>query len=113
MSRRKSLPRICTLGIDSSGTALRRAALRRQLTVCVTCLLFTTVLFLSSAIQLIAQQTSWKVGDQIEVQWQGDWYKAEVIEVKEAQYKIHYVGYASSWDEWIDKSRIRAIGITL
>ena len=98
---------------DSSRTTLCDAAFRRQLTLCVTCLLFTTVLFLSSAIQLVAHQTSWKVGDQIEVQWQGDWYKAEVIEVKEAQYKIHYVGYASSWDEWIDKSRMRAIGITL
>jgi CHAT domain-containing protein/Tfp pilus assembly protein PilF len=54
-----------------------------------------------------AQQTTWKVGDRIEVQWQGDWYKAEVIEVKGTQYKIHYVGYAASWDEWIDKSRIR------
>ena len=65
----------------------------------------------SSATQATAQQTIWKVGDRIEVQWQGDWYQAQVIEVKGSQYKIHYDGYASSWDEWIDKSRIRAVGV--
>ena len=84
--------------------------LRRKLKVCATFLLFITVfssLFTSSAIQGTAQQTTWNVGDHIEVQWQGDWYRAEVIEVKGNQYKVHYDGYASSWDEWLDKSRIR------
>jgi tetratricopeptide (TPR) repeat protein len=59
----------------------------------------------------IPGQESWKLGDHVEVQWQGDWYQAEVIEVKGNQFKIHYDGYASSWDEWVDSSRMRAARI--
>ncbi len=76
-------------------------------------LLFTILSFsvlTSSAIHFAAQERTWKPGDRIEVQWQGDWYQAAVIEVKGNQYKIHYDGYASSWDEWVDNSRIRPVG---
>lgn len=64
-----------------------------------------------SIIHVAAQETIWKPGERVEVQWKGDWYQAEVIEVKGNQYKVHYDGYASSWDEWVDNSRIRAAGI--
>ena len=53
----------------------------------------------SSAIQVAAREKVWKPGDRVEVQWKGDWYQASVIEVKGNQYKIHYDGYDSSWDE--------------
>src|SRR2546426_5616985 len=43
----------------------------------------------SSAIQVAAQERAWKPGDRVEVQWKGDWYQANVIEVKGNQYKIH------------------------
>src|SRR6266550_7179687 len=65
----------------------------------------------SSAIHLAAQERVWKPGDHVEVQWKGDWYQAAVIEVKGNEYKIHYDRYDSSWDEWVDSSRIRAAGI--
>src|SRR2546426_76170 len=65
----------------------------------------------SSDIHVPAQERAWKPGDRVEVQWKGDWYQAELIEVKGNQYKVHYDGYASSWDEWVDNSRIRAGGI--
>src|ERR1700692_2712165 len=87
-------------------------------------LLFTTVSFAmtgarprgvlaltSSAIQVAVQERNWKAGDRVEVQWKGDWYQAGVIEVKGDEYKVHYDGYASSWDEWVDNSRIRPAGI--
>ncbi|MDQ2920083.1 MAG: tetratricopeptide repeat protein, partial [Acidobacteriota bacterium] len=77
-------------------------------------LLFTAVscsALTLAAIQTRAQETTWKVGDRIEVEWQSGWYQAEVIQVKGNQYKIHYDGYASSWDEWIDKTRIRTAGV--
>jgi CHAT domain-containing protein/tetratricopeptide (TPR) repeat protein len=76
-------------------------------------LLFTVLSFsilTASTIHVAAQERTWKPGDRVEVQWQGDWYLADVIEVKGDQYKIHYDGYASSWDEWVDNSRIRAAG---
>ena len=43
----------------------------------------------------------------VEVQWNGDWYDAQVLEVEGSQYYITYLGYDSSWDEWVDSSRIR------
>jgi CHAT domain-containing protein/Tfp pilus assembly protein PilF len=64
----------------------------------------------SLASHLAAQERTWKSGDHVEVEWKGDWYQAQIIEVSANQYKIHYDGYASSWDEWVDNSRIRAAG---
>jgi hypothetical protein len=43
------------------------------------------------------------------VQLKGDWYEAEILEVKAGSYKIHYAKSTSSWDEWVDQSRIRVI----
>jgi CHAT domain-containing protein/Tfp pilus assembly protein PilF len=63
-----------------------------------------------AAIHVVAQQRAWKAGDRVEVEWKGDWYQAQIIEVNASQYKIHYDAYASSWDEWVDNSRIRATG---
>jgi hypothetical protein len=49
----------------------------------------------------------YRIGDQVSVLWQGKWYNATVIEMKPDLAKIHYDGYDNSWDEWIDRSRIR------
>ena len=48
-----------------------------------------------------------KVGDAVEVLWKGTWYPAQVIEAKPDEWKIHYDGYESSWDEWVKTDRIR------
>jgi len=41
------------------------------------------------------------------VQWHGTWYPARVLEVQGSRFLIHYDGYDSSWDEWVDRRRIR------
>ncbi len=48
------------------------------------------------------------VGSLVEVEWQGTWYDARVLEVDGNRYYITYIGYDSSWDEWVGASRIRA-----
>jgi CHAT domain-containing protein/Tfp pilus assembly protein PilF len=63
----------------------------------------------SSAIPIPAQEMIWKLGDRVEVEWKGDWYAAQVIEVNGRQYKIHYDGFSSSWDEWVGNTRMRAV----
>lgn len=55
-----------------------------------------------------APAAEWKVGDRIEVLWKRSWYKATIIGVKPGLYRIHYTGYASSWDEWVGPGRVRA-----
>ena len=46
-------------------------------------------------------------GSKVEVQWGGTWYPAEVLAVNGGSTRIHYTGWASSWDEWVPPARIR------
>lgn len=41
------------------------------------------------------------------VEWRGRWYPARVLKRSGDRYLIHYLGYASSWDEWVGPKRIR------
>lgn len=56
-----------------------------------------------------SQATSFSVGEKVEVLWSGTWYKADVLEAKDGQYKIHYDGWASAWDEWVKPDRMRRL----
>jgi hypothetical protein len=52
--------------------------------------------------------TSFKVGDKVQVEWHGSWYRATVIGVvAKDKWKIHYDGYDDSWDEVVGPSRIK------
>jgi hypothetical protein len=42
-----------------------------------------------------------------DVEWKGSWYPATVIKKEKDRWYIHYVGYEKSWDEWVDKDRIK------
>lgn len=43
----------------------------------------------------------------VEVEWEGEWYNAQVLKIEENSYYITYLDYDSSWDEWVNASRIR------
>lgn len=49
----------------------------------------------------------YRIGDIVEVQWKGRWYRASILAVKGDKVKIHYDGYDNSWDEWVGPGRIR------
>jgi hypothetical protein len=51
---------------------------------------------------------TWAKGAAVEVLWQGEWYPAQIVRANHGWYRIHYVGYADSWDEFVDGSRVRA-----
>ncbi|NES67150.1 MAG: hypothetical protein F6K24_18800 [Okeania sp. SIO2D1] len=48
-----------------------------------------------------------RLNQYIEVLWQNEWNLAKILEIKNNQYCITYVGHDSSWDECIDRVRIR------
>lgn len=53
-------------------------------------------------------QPSFRAGQAVQVQWQGSWYPARILQVGQGRYRVHYEGWADSWDEWVTADRIRA-----
>lgn len=56
------------------------------------------------------RQPGYRVGQAVEILWNGNWYPGRVLAVQGAQYRITYDGYASSWDEWVAADRLRGAG---
>jgi hypothetical protein len=46
----------------------------------------------------------------IEVEWHGSWYPAQVLDQRGDQRLIRYVGYDARWDEWVGPTRRRSLG---
>jgi hypothetical protein len=46
-------------------------------------------------------------GERVEVEWKQKWYRAQILESSGDQCKIHYIGFADSWDEWVGPERVR------
>ena len=56
----------------------------------------------------VGTRSTSRVNGRVEVEWEGQWYPATILEVRGAKYRIHYLGYGSEWDEWVDDSRLRS-----
>lgn len=41
------------------------------------------------------------------IEWSGVWYKGSVLEIKNGQYKVHYDGWGSNYDEWVPQTRLK------
>jgi hypothetical protein len=48
------------------------------------------------------------VGDKVEVEWNGEWWPASVVQISNKLCLVHYDGYADRWDEWVGSKRIRS-----
>ena len=57
-------------------------------------------------------QSTFNVGDTIEVQLNGTWSKARLLEVKDGSYRINYPDKTYHYDEWVKADRMRSIGET-
>ena len=70
------------------------------------------VLLYCSCFFMMAQtkSTTWKAGDKVDVRWNGTYFAATVLEVKDSKYKITYDGYGKSWDQWVASDSIRVRG---
>lgn len=52
----------------------------------------------------------YSVGEQVKVEWNGSWWDANILNIDAAgQYLITYIGFDSSWDEWITNERIKKV----
>ncbi len=65
----------------------------------------------------VAEPAPYAAGQAVHVDWEGTWYAGHVVEVgagpNEGRYKVHYDGWAASWDEWVtpDKLRLPSAGV--
>jgi hypothetical protein len=50
-----------------------------------------------------------RVGRRVEVESEGDWYLAQIVDARAEQLKVHYYGYEESDDEWVAADRIREV----
>ena len=55
-----------------------------------------------------APAMTFSAGDAVDVQWKSSWWKGEVLEVKGTKYRVHYVGWSSTWNEDVTPDRVRA-----
>lgn len=69
------------------------------------CLAFLALSLLAHA---QAAGGGYKVGDRVEILYDGKWYPGSVLEVGNNQWKVHYDGYDSGWDTWMPADRLRA-----
>lgn len=46
-------------------------------------------------------------GTRVEVDWQGEWYPAEVLTGRYGMHLIHYDGFEDFWDEWVAPKRLK------
>lgn len=46
------------------------------------------------------------VGTRTSVSWNGKWYPAKILRVRDGFHLISYEGYDSSWDEWVTMDRM-------
>lgn len=46
---------------------------------------------------------------EVEVEWNSQWFPATILKKDGEKTLIHYIGFDSSWDEWVTKERIRPL----
>ena len=55
-----------------------------------------------------ACSTSYRVGDEVMVEWEGKEYPAVILAMDgPTKFKVHYLDYEEIWDETVPKSRIK------
>ena len=55
----------------------------------------------------VSEAATPRVGQRIEAEYQGKWYRAKTIDADGEQLQVHYVDFADSWDEWLGPERVR------
>ena len=48
-----------------------------------------------------------RLGEQLEVEWKGKWYRGQIIGIPEHGLRVHYIGFDNKWDEVVPESRTR------
>ncbi len=70
----------------------------------------TTVIQNNNAVNTGTQNTGYKVGDKITAKDKVNiWLPAEIMEIANGKYKVHYTDYSDLWDDWIPADWIKPL----
>lgn len=62
---------------------------------------------LSILFTLAACSRSYRVGDDVMVEWEGKDYPAVIVSAESAKFRVHFDGYEDDWNQDVTKSRIK------
>jgi hypothetical protein len=63
--------------------------------------------FLLSVLAAVGQD--YKKGSRVEAKWGEFWKEGTIIEVKGTQYKVHFDGYGSVYDDWFTATQLKTL----
>jgi hypothetical protein len=55
----------------------------------------------------VEEEAAPRVGERVEVEWRGKWFRAKSIGADGDQLLVHYSGFGSDTDEWVGPDRVR------
>jgi hypothetical protein len=47
-------------------------------------------------------------GQAVDIHWGSRWWPGQILKKDGKRYHIHYDGWSSSWDEWVEADRLKA-----
>ncbi|MBX3162847.1 MAG: hypothetical protein KF900_00040 [Bacteroidetes bacterium] len=65
------------------------------------------VILILFAVTITAVANAQQVNEKVQVEHNGSWYDAKILEVKNDRYYIKYEGWSDSWNEWVTQERLR------
>ncbi len=48
------------------------------------------------------------VGQHVKIEWKGNWWDGQILEINDDLYRITYENHSADWDEWVDSSRLKS-----
>ena len=57
--------------------------------------------------QINRLDTVLRAGQLVEVESEGVWWEAEILNTRGGRYYIRYIGWEDDWNEWVGKDRVR------
>lgn len=43
----------------------------------------------------------------VDILWGGRWWPGEILDRRSGLVKVHYIGWGSQWDQWVEPKRLR------
>lgn len=63
----------------------------------------------STALAEARPRSNRRVGERVEAQDRGEWWKARIVDARSGELKVHWLGFVGYEDEWVERSQVRPL----